>query len=143
MAIRAEHGVILAAAFAMFGVGCGGGTESLEMGTQQGAVSSPEAAGPDCNGNATCTFSRGVESCVLVEQHTVQSSHVETSGCIAFDGTKFVPGRRSRTFLDVLQVTDTTTTERHGHCGKIISSSTVTTTQIISRTLISDVCEAL
>ena len=122
-------------------IGCG--MEVSEASTAQDlALTSPaestaEAPAPEC------TFLKGVTTCVTTTQSIETSTHEEISGCVAVDGTKFVPGRRSRTFVDQLEITMTTTTLQHGRNGKVFNTSTDTQTEILSSMLISDACELL
>lgn len=90
-----------------------------------------------------CASSKGVTTCVTTTQTIVADTHVAFSGCTAFNGASFVPGARARTFADQVLVTVTTTTLQHGRHGKIFDTSTVTTREILSSTLISDVCTPL
>jgi hypothetical protein len=103
----------------------------------QGQQDNQHRNGPD----ESCTFSRGTTTCVSTVQYQETSTHSEYSGCRA--GPNAVPGSRIRTFSDTYLVTVTTTTLRRGKSGKIYSSHTVTTRQLISSTLISDVCQPI
>jgi hypothetical protein len=95
------------------------------------------------NEAANCTFSRGVTTCVTTSQRQVQSTHTEVSGCVVGPGSPPTPGRRTRTFADVTLVTETTTTLQHGRHGPVFDTQTDTQTQLLSSTLISDVCEPI
>ena len=90
-----------------------------------------------------CTYDQGVKTCVTMTQSIECETVVELSGCVAFNGTSFVAGQRARTFDNQVLVTVTTTTVKKWHHGKVIDTSTVTTREILSSTLISDVCTAL
>jgi hypothetical protein len=107
------------------------------------AVQSQGQQGPDQKKGAdeNCTFSRGTTTCVTTVQYQETSTHSEYSGCRA--GPNAVPGSRIRTFRDTYLVTVTTTTLRRGNSGKIYSSQTVTTRQLLSSTLVSDVCQPI
>jgi hypothetical protein len=87
-----------------------------------------------------CSFAKGVTTCVTVTQHLEESTHTETSGCVVGPSLPPIPGRRVRTFQDVILVTETTTTLQHGRSGKVFDTRTTTQTQLVSSTLISDVC---
>lgn len=90
----------------------------------------------------TCTFDEGITTCVIVDQVTQTTTHIETSGCVAFNGSEFVPGRRSRTYSDTFLITATTTTYAHGKNGPVYDHTTDVTRTLQSSVLISDVCEA-
>jgi hypothetical protein len=90
-----------------------------------------------------CRFTRGVTTCVATTIHVESTTHAEVSGCLAFDGTGFVPGRRTRTFQDEIRVTETTTTRRHGRQGAVFATSTTTRTEPLVSTLVADDCVAL
>jgi hypothetical protein len=117
-------------------LGCGG-EEPAQPAPVQAALTSVGDAPPTGPG---CSFSRGVTTCVTVTQHTEQSFHTETSGCTVGPAFPPVPGARTRTFLDVFLVTETTTTLQHGRAGKVFDTQTTTERQLLSSTLISDVC---
>jgi hypothetical protein len=116
--------------------GCGGDEPTGPV-PLQAAATELGAAPPTAPG---CTFSRGVTTCVAITQHTEQSTHSEISGCTVGPGFPPIPGARTRTFLDVFLVTETTTTLRHGRAGAVFDTQTTTTRQLQSSTLISDVC---
>jgi hypothetical protein len=88
---------------------------------------------------STCSFDNGTTTCVSVSQTTETTTHQATSGCLY--GPTGIPSRRTRTFLDTILVTTTTTILSHGHSGAEYSSSTEVTRQLQSSRLISDVCE--
>jgi hypothetical protein len=87
-----------------------------------------------------CTFSKGVTTCVTVTQQQVQSTRTVFSGCTVGPSFPPIPGRREQTFRDVTLVTTTTTTLQHGRAGSVFDTQTTTDTQLLSSTLISDVC---
>jgi hypothetical protein len=89
----------------------------------------------------SCSFSRGTTTCVSTVQYTETTTHSEYSGCVA--GPSGQPGSRVRTFSDTYLVTATTTTLRRGKSHKVYSSKTVTTRQLVSSTLVSDVCQPI
>jgi hypothetical protein len=62
------------------------------------------------------------------------------TGCLAFDGTTFVAGQRTRTFEDQVQVSDVTTTLQHGRNGRVFDTRRGTERLILSSTLLSDAC---
>jgi hypothetical protein len=85
-----------------------------------------------------CSFVQGTMSCVTTNQYTETGQHVEYSGCSY--GPTGQPGRRERTFDDTILVTANTTTLRHGREGAVYSTSTDVNRQIVSSTLLSDLC---
>jgi hypothetical protein len=119
--------------------GCGG-EELEEAAAARAALASAGAAPPTAPG---CTFVRGVTTCITVTQHTEESTHTEISGCTVGPAFPPVPGVRSRTFLDVFLVTETTTTLQHGRAGRVFDTQTTSERQLLSSTLVSDVCEPL
>jgi hypothetical protein len=136
---------LLISALGSLAVGC-----SVEVATD-GDVEGPA---PDVSSESTaeavaackalpvgCTFYQGIMTCVATTQHEEDSTHVAFSGCNAFNGTTFVPGRRLLTFADVVLVTVTRTTRSYGRHGAVFDTSTATTRQLLSSTLISDGCE--
>jgi len=126
---------------------CGGGTPA----GPSSATSAPEATDPTAaeqrSAAATeppgCTFAHGVTTCVTTTQHVETTTHGEVSGCMAFNGSAFVPGRRTRTFEDQVMVTLTTATRRHGRQGAVIDTQTTSQSQILSSRLVSDVCQPI
>jgi hypothetical protein len=104
---------------------------------QSQGQSSEQKKGADEN----CSYSRGTTTCVTTVTYQETSTHSEYSGCRA--GPNAVPGSRVRTFRDTYLVTVTTTTLRRGKSGKIYSSQTLTTRQLLSSTLVSDVCQPI
>jgi hypothetical protein len=137
-----ERTSLLIAVLAFLAAGCGGGTPAGPSSTSapetasQTAAEQPAAASDEPG----CTFSQGVTTCVTTTQSIVTSTHTEVSGCMASNGTTFVPGRRERTFQDRVQVTQTTTTLRHGRNGKTFDTQTTSQSQPLSSTLVSDIC---
>jgi hypothetical protein len=121
----------------VLGAGCGGEPLAEPAApTVQAVVEAPPLP-------AGCTFERGVTTCVTVTQRQEVSTHTETSGCVVGPSLPPIPGRRLRTFQDVFLVTETTTTLQHGRAGKVFDTQTTTDRQLVSSTLISDVCEPL
>jgi hypothetical protein len=93
---------------------------------------------------AQCRFDKGVTTCTrIVSQETHTGAHDEVSGCMTFDGTSFVPGRRTRSFSDTFVVTTTEMTRAHGRCGRIFESSTTQQQELASSVMTSDRCEAI
>ena len=90
-----------------------------------------------------CTFDQGVLTCVTTTQTIVCETRVVFAGCMAFNGETFVTGQRTLTFNDQVLITVTTTVVRKWHDWKEGDTSTVTTREILSSTLISDVCVPL
>lgn len=88
-----------------------------------------------------CTFERGVTTCVTVTERTETGTHQAFSGCVAFNGTEFVAGRRVRTFADTFLVTETTTTLQHGMRGAVFDTSVAEERALISSVEINSVCE--
>ena len=129
---------------ASLAAGCGRDTpagpsaDASTAGTTQ-RVSAEQSA--DQNQPSNCSFSRGVTECVTTAQRQENSSHAEISGCLY--GPTGIPGRRTRTFADVLLVTETTTTHQHGRHGAVYDSSTATRTERLSSSMVSDVCERI
>ncbi|PYM65947.1 MAG: hypothetical protein DMD79_03880 [Candidatus Rokuibacteriota bacterium] len=76
-----------------------------------------------------------------ITQRVSASTHAEVSGCQY--GPTGIPGRRTRTFADVLLVTETTTTRQHGRHGAVFDTSTATRTERLSSSLVSDVCDRI
>jgi hypothetical protein len=133
--------VLLLAAPLDLVLGCGGEPASdPALPLAQAAVEVSAAAPPTAPG---CTFSRGVTTCITITQHEEQSTHTEVSGCAFGPTIPPIPGRRTRTFLDLFLVTETTTTLQHGRAGKVFDTQTTTERQLLSSTLLSDVCEPL
>jgi hypothetical protein len=112
------------------------GTTAAERVSTSGSPNAPAADGD-------CHFSRGVTTCTTSAQHVETGTHAEVSGCMAFNGTAFVAGRRTRTFDDQVLVTELTTTLRHGRHGPVYDTSTSTTRAMVASTLVSDQCVAL
>ena len=132
----------IAIASILFGA-CDAPTAPTTLGPSQASVSASQSGGEHQSGqqngaDESCTFSRGTTTCVSTVQYRETSTHSEYSGC---RGPTGVSGPRIRTFSDVYLVTATTTTLRRGKSGKIYSTRTVTTRQLLSSTLISDVCQ--
>src|SRR5262249_48855354 len=104
-----ERTSLLIVVLAFVAAGCGGGSPAGPSSTSapeaasQTAAEQPAAASDEPG----CTFSLGVTTCVTTTQSIVTSTHTEVSGCMAFNGTTFVAGRRERTFEDRVQVTQT------------------------------------
>jgi Tol biopolymer transport system component len=92
---------------------------------------------------ADCRFSRGVTTCTTTTQHVETSTHAEISGCMTFNGSQFVPGRRTRTFNDQTSVSETTTTLAHGRHGPVFDTSSSTTRGAVTSILVSDECAAI
>src|SRR5438128_765247 len=111
---------------------------STAAGTTQ-RVSAEQSVDPSQPSN--CSFSRGVTACVTTAQRQENSTHAEVSGCQY--GPMGIPGRRTRTFADVLLVTETTTTRQHGRHGAVFDTSTATRTERLSSSLVSDVCDRI
>lgn len=105
------------------------------------AVQSQGQGSEQKGADENCSYSRGTTTCVTTVRYQETSTHSEYSGCRA--GPNAVPGSRIRTFRDTYLVTVTTTTLRRGNSGKIYSSQTVTTRQLLSSTLVSDVCQPI
>ncbi len=120
--------------------GCGRGGPADPSG---GAAPAERAVAQAPRPEGDCRFARGVTTCVATASHVETTTHSEVSGCLAFDGTGFVPGRRTRTFQDQTRVTETTTTRRHGRQGAVFATSTTTQTEPLGSTLVSDDCVAL
>jgi hypothetical protein len=100
--------------------------------------------GPMANLSSTsCTFDRGVTTCVATTEEAETSTHQEFSGCLAGPPPVFRPGARTRTFEDTYRVTTTLTTTQHGRRGKVIEERTSVERTLVSSRLLSDVCEPL
>lgn len=129
-------------------VGCGvevsGGDETPDPALDVPSESTEEAVAA-CGGAPApeCTFDQGVKTCVTTTQTIVCETRLVFAGCTAFNGTTFVPGQRVLTFHDQVLITATTTVVRKWHQWKVVETSTVTTREILSSTLISDVCTPL
>jgi hypothetical protein len=121
--------------FVMIAIGAAGCSGDRAT-TPTGATTAAEKKAADPG----CEFSHGVTTCTTTAQHIEAGTHAEVSGCMAFNGTIFVAGARTRTFNDQVQVTETTITKRHGHNGSVFDVSTGTQRDILSSTLVSDVC---
>ncbi|HEY1953402.1 MAG TPA: hypothetical protein VGG76_11420 [Gemmatimonadaceae bacterium] len=121
---------------------CSGPTAPTSAGLRPDAAalvsSSAEPAAAQAY-DGSCSFSRGVTTCVSTAQHEESSSHIEYSGCLY--GPNGVPSSRQRSFNDVYLVTVTTTTTYHGRSDQVIDSQTSTSRQLERSTLVSDVCE--
>jgi hypothetical protein len=88
-----------------------------------------------------CQFARAVTTCRTTTAQRVETqTHAEVSGCMAFNGTAFVPGRRTRTFADQVQMSDVTTTLQHGRNGRIFDTRASAERLTLSSTLVSDEC---
>ena len=139
--MRVTWPAILVSLIVVTAVGCSqdhapnptGATTATEQ--VSGGGQSPTGAG-----DPNCQFARGVTACTTTSQHVEPGTHSEVSGCMAFNGTVFVAGRRTRTFNDQTQITDTTVTRQHGRNGKIFDTSTTTTRTLLTSTLVSDTC---
>jgi hypothetical protein len=92
-------------------------------------------------GEGSCTFSRGVTTCVSTTQYEEGASHIEYSGCLY--GPNRQAGSRQRTFDDTYLVTVTTTTSYRGRSDHAFDSQATTSRQLERSTLVSDVCQPL
>jgi hypothetical protein len=135
---------ITAIAIALILLGaCDAPTAPTTLATSQASTAASQSEGQQNTGQQngpqeSCTFSRGTTTCISTVQYQETSTHSEYGGC---RGPTGVSGPRIRTYSDVYLVTATTTTLRRGRSGKIYSSNTVTSRQLVSSTLISDVCQ--
>ncbi len=77
-------------------------------------------------GDDKCSDEQEADDCVSTKQYYETTTHVEYSGCSY--GPLGIPGSRLRTFSDTYLVT---------------VSGTTTTRQLISSTLVSDVCSPM
>jgi hypothetical protein len=90
---------------------------------------------------ASCSFSKGITTCVSTS-HTTETVQIQLiSGCVA--GPTGQPGRLTRTIEQTFLVTVTTTTLSHGAEGRVYSSSTDVTRELVSAEEISRVCEPI
>lgn len=123
----------------MFLAGCG--ADSPAGPTAPRARSQPLKPGSGRPSGPGCEFARGVTTC-----RTTTAQRVETEtrrvfhGCVAFNGSEFVPGQRTETFEDQVEVSDVTTTVRHGRSGRVFDTTQSTERLTLSSALVSDVC---
>ncbi|HEU4324671.1 MAG TPA: hypothetical protein VFS21_16120 [Roseiflexaceae bacterium] len=89
----------------------------------------------------SCTFERGITTCVITVQSTETQRRTMVSGCMY--GPQGVPGRRSRIFEDTYLITATTTTHQHGRHGRIYDSWTEVTRELVESRLVADLCEPI
>jgi hypothetical protein len=137
--------VLVFALVALAAAGCSGDRVATPTGARTSAEA-PHGGGPAAPAPASgdCTFRRGVTTCqTTTGQHTETGTHQEVSGCLAFNGTTFVPGQRTRTFSDQYLVSEVTTTRQHGRHGAIFDTAAGTTRELQSSTLVSDQCVAI
>ncbi len=94
---------------------------------------------PAARAATSCTFERGITTCVTTEQSTQTERRTLVSGCLY--GPQGVPGRRSRIFEDIYLLTITTTTRQHGRHGRIFDWWTEVTRVLVESRQIADLCE--
>jgi hypothetical protein len=134
---------VLVSLIAVGAVACSGDRAPMPTGATTAAEGVSGGGSPPAAAEADCQFSRGVTTCTTTRQHVETSTHAEISGCMTFNGSEFVPGRRTRTFNDQTPVSETTVTLEHGRHGRVFDTSTSTTRGAVTPTLVSDECVAI